>query len=208
MAPFIGARADGSTINARVEALDSVGGPAAPSSMIGRTHALEMLSGADAPYDLRLSGKIRLTTTDTRMASVLPDILAEFRAAHPEIDIEIAVSNLMFNLRKRDADVAIRPAPNPPGSLIGRRVPKVAFAVYGEGRKICRPRKLPAHSVCAAFICIKREHTCAPHLCSCTNRRHVRAPNNSKTGREYPVISVASSISTIWHIACNRVLSQ
>ncbi len=90
-----------------------------------------MLERRLAGQDLRLSGKIRLTTTDTLMASVLPDILAEFRAAHPEIDIEIAVSNLMFNLRKRDADVAIRPAPNPPGSLIGRRVSKVAFAVYG-----------------------------------------------------------------------------
>lgn len=91
-----------------------------------------MLERKLAGQDLRLSGKIRLTTTDTLMASVLPEILAEFRAAHPEIGIEIAVSNLMFNLRKRDADVAIRPAPNPPGSLIGRRVSKVAFAVYGS----------------------------------------------------------------------------
>lgn len=94
-----------------------------------------MLERRLAGQDLRLSGKIRVTTTDTLMASVLPDILTEFRTAHPEIDIEIAVSNVMFNLRKRDADIAIRPVPNPPGSLVGRRVSKVAFAIYGSVEK-------------------------------------------------------------------------
>lgn len=84
-----------------------------------------------AGRDLRLSGTVRVTTTDTLMASVLPEILAEFRAQYPGIQIEIAVSNVMFNLTKRDADVAIRPAPNPPESLIGRRVSRIAFGLYG-----------------------------------------------------------------------------
>jgi DNA-binding transcriptional LysR family regulator len=88
-----------------------------------------------AGRDLRLPGKIRLTTTDTLMASVFPEILADFRSAYPDIDIEIAVSNEIFNLRKRDADVAIRPAPNPPESLVGRRVTKIAFAIYGNREK-------------------------------------------------------------------------
>ena len=59
-----------------------------------------------AGQDLRLSGVIRVTTTDTLMGSILPEILAEFRDAHPGIGIEVAVSNAMFNLSKRDADVA------------------------------------------------------------------------------------------------------
>lgn len=85
-----------------------------------------------AGQDQRLTGKLRLTTTDTLMASVFPEVIKEFRAVHPEIEIEIAVSNEMFNLRKRDADVAIRPAPNPPESLVGRRIARIAFAVYGS----------------------------------------------------------------------------
>jgi DNA-binding transcriptional LysR family regulator len=85
-----------------------------------------------AGQDLRLSGTVRVTTTDTLMASVLPEILAEFRESHPGIQIEIAVSNLMFNLTKRDADVAIRPAKDPPEALIGRRIAKTAFAIYGS----------------------------------------------------------------------------
>ncbi|MBR1124664.1 LysR family transcriptional regulator [Bradyrhizobium lablabi] len=82
--------------------------------------------------DLRLSGVVRVTTTDTLMGSILPEILAAFRTAHPGIQLEIALSNSMFNLSKRDADVAIRPAKDPPESLIGRQVANVAFAVYGS----------------------------------------------------------------------------
>ena len=85
-----------------------------------------------AGQDLRLSGTVRVTTTDTLMGSILPEILAEFREAHPGIQVEVAVSNLMFNLTKRDADVAIRPAEDPPETLVGRRVAKVAFAIYGS----------------------------------------------------------------------------
>jgi DNA-binding transcriptional LysR family regulator len=84
-----------------------------------------------AGQDLRLSGTVRVTTTDTLMGSILPEILAEFRESHPGIQVEVAVSNLMFNLTKRDADVAIRPAKDPPETLIGRRIAKVAFAIYG-----------------------------------------------------------------------------
>jgi DNA-binding transcriptional LysR family regulator len=82
--------------------------------------------------DLRLSGTVRVTTTDTLMGSILPEILADFRTTHPGIQVEIAVSNLMFNLTKRDADVAIRPAKDPPETLIGRRIAKIAFAIYGS----------------------------------------------------------------------------
>jgi DNA-binding transcriptional LysR family regulator len=85
-----------------------------------------------AGQDLRLSGTVRVTTTDTLMGSILPEILAEFRASYPSIQVEIAVSNTMFNLTKRDADVAIRPANDPPDTLVGRRVAKIAFAIYGS----------------------------------------------------------------------------
>jgi DNA-binding transcriptional LysR family regulator len=85
-----------------------------------------------AGQDLRPSGVVRVTTTDTLMGSILPEILAEFRESHPGIQVEIAISNVMFNLTKRDADVAIRPANNPPETLIGRRIAKIAFAIYGS----------------------------------------------------------------------------
>jgi DNA-binding transcriptional LysR family regulator len=100
-----------------------------------------------AGQDLRLSGVVRVTTTDTLMGSILPAILAEFRASHPGIQVEIGVSNLMFTLTKRDADVAIRPVKDPPGTLIGRRVAKVAFAIYASPRYLAKHKtsKLADH---------------------------------------------------------------
>lgn len=94
-----------------------------------------------AGQDLRLAGTIRVTTTDTVMGSILPEILAEFRHSHPGIQVEIAVSNLMFNLTKREADVAIRPAADPPETLIGRRISGIAFAVYGSTDYLARRGK-------------------------------------------------------------------
>jgi DNA-binding transcriptional LysR family regulator len=93
-----------------------------------------------AGQDLRLSGTLRVTATDTLMASILPGMLAEFREAHPGIQVEIAVSNLMLNLTKRDADVAIRPARDPPDVLVGRRIARIAFAIYGSPDYLARHR--------------------------------------------------------------------
>src|SRR5690606_24578589 len=39
--------------------------------------------------DLRLSGTVRVTSTDTLMGSILPEILAEFRHQHPGIELEL-----------------------------------------------------------------------------------------------------------------------
>jgi DNA-binding transcriptional LysR family regulator len=101
-----------------------------------------------AGQDLRLSGTVRVTTTDTLMGSILPEILAAFRAAHSGIQVEVALSNLMVNLTKRDADLAIRPAKDPPETLIGRRIAKIAFAVYGSPLYLAKRRSaddLAAH---------------------------------------------------------------
>src|SRR5262249_48869328 len=74
-----------------------------------------------AGQDLRPTGLVRVTTTDTMVHMLMP-MLASFRSAHPEITIELAASNAIFNLSRRDADVAIRPAIDPPDLLVGRRV--------------------------------------------------------------------------------------
>lgn len=80
--------------------------------------------------DLRLEGSLRITTTDTLMASILPSILAAFRQRHPGVLLEVSTSNALANLSHRDADVAIRPAVDSPDALVGRRIASVAFAIY------------------------------------------------------------------------------
>lgn len=85
-----------------------------------------------AGADLRVSGPVRVTTTDTLMASLLPEILAELKAVHPGIEVEVTTSNVFVSLTRREADIAIRPADDPPPSLFGRRISSVGFAVYGK----------------------------------------------------------------------------
>jgi len=83
-----------------------------------------------AGKDLRPTGTIRVTTTDTLLIGLLSPIFARFLAAHPGITLEVVVSNQIFDLSKRDADVAIRPSKEVPGDLVGRRIADIYSAVY------------------------------------------------------------------------------
>jgi DNA-binding transcriptional LysR family regulator len=84
-----------------------------------------------AGRDLKPAGAVWLTTTDSLLADALSPIFADFRKHYPDITFDIFVSHQLFNLTKREADVAIRPTNNPPENLIGRRIVDVAVAVYG-----------------------------------------------------------------------------
>ncbi|WP_342774449.1 LysR substrate-binding domain-containing protein [Halomonas nitroreducens] len=70
---------------------------------------------------------------------LLSPVLADFRRAYPAIQLEVAVSNQLFNLSQRDADVAIRPSSSPPDHLVGRRLGVIAQAVYVH-RDLAEPR--------------------------------------------------------------------
>ncbi|MBW7470795.1 LysR family transcriptional regulator [Marinobacter sp. F4218] len=85
-----------------------------------------------AGKDLKLSGSIRVTTTDTLFTGLLAPIFSDFRSNYPEISLEVVISNQIHSLSKREADIAIRPTRNPPETLIGRRVGDIALAVYGQ----------------------------------------------------------------------------
>lgn len=91
---------------------------------------IEFLERRLAGEDLRPSGIVRVTTTDT-LASFVAPMLKGFRKAHPEIVTEVFISNAFLTLTRRDADVALRPASQPGDALVGRKVAETAFAVYG-----------------------------------------------------------------------------
>jgi DNA-binding transcriptional LysR family regulator len=96
--------------------------------------------------DLRPSGVVRITTTDT-LGAILMGHLPAMRAVHPEIQFEVAISNAMANLSRREAEIAIRPTPDPPAILVGRRVADISHAIYGSKGYLSRrqERELSAH---------------------------------------------------------------
>lgn len=81
--------------------------------------------------DLRLTGSVRVTTPDDLAEALVVPALPRVRAAYPEIALELVIDNRLFDLTRREADIALRPTDRPPESLVGRRIAGLAFAVYG-----------------------------------------------------------------------------
>lgn len=104
-------------------------GEAAIATASSMLESLVTLERQLAGEDLRPSGVVRITTTDTLVDFIAPG-LAAFRAAHPEIALELVAANAFFTLTRRDADVAIRPSLTVPDHLVGRRLATIAMAPY------------------------------------------------------------------------------
>lgn len=80
--------------------------------------------------DLRLSGTVRVATTDTLALYVLPALLARFQAAQPAVQVELSTGNTEADLTRRDADLAVRATRRPPEHLLGRKLCRVAYAPF------------------------------------------------------------------------------
>lgn len=79
--------------------------------------------------DTRPQGTVRLTTTDA-LLPLLGRCLPRLQATNPEITIELCIVNMMVNLSRRDADIALRATGSPPPGLFGRKVGRFVYGVY------------------------------------------------------------------------------
>lgn len=79
-----------------------------------------------------LSGVIRLTASDIVGVEVLPPMLAAFRERHPEVDIELDLSNRQEDLLRGEADIAVRMARPTQGALFAARIGAVRLVMYAH----------------------------------------------------------------------------
>ena len=81
--------------------------------------------------DLKLSGRVRLTTLTSLGALIMPPICAALAVAHPQLHVELMLTDSVLDLERGEADVALRglTAP-PPENLTGRRVAPLPWAIY------------------------------------------------------------------------------
>ncbi len=84
-----------------------------------------------AGQDRRLSGRLRVTCSETLAYRLLTPYVARFRAEHPGVVVELAVDSRVLNLSRREADVALRVARPREGDLWGRKLADVAWTAYG-----------------------------------------------------------------------------
>lgn len=99
-----------------------------------------------------LTGSIRITASEMVGAEVLPPILADFRHQHPGIVIELMMSNILDDLSRREADIAVRMAPPTQSALVAKKVGEVQLGFYAA------PQYLERHGV-PGSIAELEEHT-------------------------------------------------
>lgn len=80
--------------------------------------------------DLRPSGDVRLSAVSIVIEHLLPSVMTQFSLAYPEIQLELTASPDNVNLRRREADVALRMTDTMPEWLIGQKIADVQFKVY------------------------------------------------------------------------------
>jgi DNA-binding transcriptional LysR family regulator len=93
--------------------------------------AERQLQGRDA----QLTGEIRLTTSNIIATHLIMDDLVEFTRQYPDIDLNVLISYDLFNLSRREADVAIRIlrlGSSPPEDLVGRRLVTIKNCYYAS----------------------------------------------------------------------------
>jgi DNA-binding transcriptional LysR family regulator len=75
-------------------------------------------------------GVVRITASDVIGVEVLPPILGQLRREHPDLQIELALTNQVQDLLRREADIAVRMTPPKQEMLIARRVGKIELGLY------------------------------------------------------------------------------
>ncbi|MBL8200017.1 MAG: LysR family transcriptional regulator [Chromatiales bacterium] len=91
--------------------------------------------------DKELSGVVRITAPDSTGTFVVAPLIGALHKVHPKIRVELKLDNRVFNISKRDADIAIRPTTSPPENLIGHRLASLAHAPYAAARLLPRGKR-------------------------------------------------------------------
>ncbi len=105
-----------------------------------------------------IEGKVAIAASEVHAALLLPPILGKLRQLHPGIEIEIVTSSKPSDLRRREADIAIRNFRPGEPDLVARKVRDNAARLYaapGYVEKLGNPR-LPYDLRSADFISIDR----------------------------------------------------
>jgi DNA-binding transcriptional LysR family regulator len=116
--------------NARADALY-----AATAPMHQAVREAERLFGESAE---QVSGVVRVAVGEAYAFHVVPQILAPLLNAHPELEIELSVSNQSDNLLRRDADIAVRFFRPQQDDLIARKLGHADMGLYAHESYLAR----------------------------------------------------------------------
>lgn len=101
-----------------------------------------------------IDGLVRITATDVASAFVLPPIINRLRRKHPGIEVELVASNASADLRRREADIAVRNVASTHPEIIVKKIRDDAAHLYATESYLSSVGDLrnPARLAAAEFI--------------------------------------------------------
>jgi len=109
-----------------------------------RSHAEAMASTAAALLRAasssggKVEGTVRIAASEVIGVEVLPPILAGLRQRHPGVVLELALSNDVADLLRRDADIAVRMVEPRQQTLVATRVGTIRVGLHAHRRYLKR----------------------------------------------------------------------
>ncbi len=94
--------------------------------------------------DQQLTGRLRVTASETLGFRILTPLIGRFRCQHPGIQVELMVDNRVLSLSRREADIALRALRPREGDLHGRKLGTIAWTLYARAELAASLPPLPA----------------------------------------------------------------
>jgi DNA-binding transcriptional LysR family regulator len=88
--------------------------------------------------DMRPSGFVRITATETLSSQVLIPALGGFHQSYPEIRLEVFTGYIALDVARGEADIAVRALPPVGNHLVSRRLGSVVLGVYAAPAYLAR----------------------------------------------------------------------
>jgi len=82
------------------------------------------------------AGVVRVAASEVIGGEVLPAILTAFHEQHPQVAVELTLSNRNEDLLRREADIAVRMARPTQAALVARRIGAVRLGLYAHRRYV------------------------------------------------------------------------
>lgn len=82
----------------------------------------------------KVSGSVRISTTDTILHGLVAPALAALHETHSLLTFDLHTGNEAANLSRRDADIAVRATRRPPEHLVGKHLGPIRVALYAPER--------------------------------------------------------------------------
>ncbi len=111
-----------------------------------------------------LRGRLRLTVGDVCTQQLVMPVVQAFIRQYPDIDLEVIATREDLDLAALEADVALRATDTPPQNLVGKRIARMGYAIYGNRQLLERVQENPDDASIACITWLGDSHTRPPWI--------------------------------------------